>query len=246
MAPVDGDSISAELREALDGVVAGLRAHGAKSVSSVVLYGSAARGEHDPSRSNLNLLVALADGAPRALARIGPTLREAWRAHRVRPYLATKQEIPRLADVFPVRVLDMQTSHVVLHGPDPLDGIEVTREHLRLRVEQELRNHLLRMRYRIVQTGDDLASTAMLLARTGSSLRSELFGLLHAAGHAVPSPKRADVFNQAAKAFRLSPDTLAELGRMAVGVRPRKVKDLARDTIVLLERAVEVADLLET
>lgn len=238
--------IGADLGEILDGVVAGLRAEGGKSVASVVLYGSAARGEHDPARSDLNVLVALTDSSPRALGRLGPTLRAAWRAHRVRPYLATKDELPRLADVFPVKLLDMQTSHVVLHGKDVLEGIAVGREHLRLRVEQELRNHLLRMRFRIVQTGDDLTSTALLLERTGRSLRSELFGLLHASGNEVPSPKRADVFAQAAKAFRLSPDTLSELGRIASGVRPRKVRDLARDTIVLLERSVEVADRLET
>lgn len=102
------------------------------------------------------------------------------------------------------------------------------------------------MRFSIVQTGDDKLSTAALLEGAGRSLRSELFGLLHASGREVPSPKRADVFAQAAKAFRLSPDTLAELGRLASGVRPRKLDDLARDTIVLLERTVEVADLLET
>ena len=54
--------------------------------------------------------------------------------------IVAESELPRLAASFPTKVLDIQRTHVVLSGRDVFTGIDVSRDDVRQRIEQELRN----------------------------------------------------------------------------------------------------------
>ena len=51
--------------------------------------------------------------------------------------------IAESADVFPIEFLDIQRSHVLLHGDNPLTGVEIHGVHLRLQCERELREKMV-------------------------------------------------------------------------------------------------------
>ena len=115
-------------------------------LKSVVLYGSAAAGDHVHGASDYNvLLIAERLGPVELLAISGPA--EAWTKSGNRPpLLFTLEEFARSADAFPVELLDIQQSHRVLFGADPVARIPVDPRHLRLEIERELKARLLALR----------------------------------------------------------------------------------------------------
>ena len=113
---------------------------------SVVLYGSAAAGDHLPGRSDYNVLV-VADrlGVAELDALAGPARAWAKAGHRP-PLLFTPAQLAASADAFPIEILDIQQSHRILFGEDPVAEIRVKPEHLRLELERELKAKLLDLR----------------------------------------------------------------------------------------------------
>ena len=164
--------MQADIDGALKRLVAGLTTSLGERVDAVLLYGPHARGtahETDPVR----VCVVLSSGHPETIASAGAALRVAWRTARVRPYVVVRGELARLADVFPVELSRMQRHHRMLHGADPFDGVEVRSEHLRLRLEQALRNHLVRLRGRLALRGDDTGALNQALRGIAEGLAVE-------------------------------------------------------------------------
>ena len=62
------------------------------------------------------------------------------------PRFFTTELMNQSSDVFPIEFLDIRTTHVILHGTDPLADLEIRRDHLRLQCERELREKLMRLR----------------------------------------------------------------------------------------------------
>jgi hypothetical protein len=86
---------------------------------AAVLYGSAARGDWDATRSDINLLIVLDDASPEALQRLMPAMRTWHDAGYTAPLLVSRVEWARSADVFPVEITDMRLAYRVLRGADP-------------------------------------------------------------------------------------------------------------------------------
>lgn len=237
----------AEVADALESLRGNLIATAGDKLAGLVVYGSVARGRFRAGQSDVNLLVLLRDTSRRTLEAIAPALKTAWRAVRVEPLILGVGEIGRMADVFPVKVLEMQSHHVVLFGDDPLTGLEIKREHLRLRVEQELRNLLLRLRRRYLSVvGDDFAMSAAL-SGAARSLAVDLATLMQLAGKPLPDSSHSDdILAAAAEAFDLDG---AALGRMAALRREETpgpgLAELYDQALRTIARVVDVADRLE-
>jgi predicted nucleotidyltransferase len=236
-----------EARAALERFREDISSAAGANLSGLVLYGSLARGRYRPGKSDLNVVVLLGDTTTESLAAIAPALRAAWRSVRLEPFILNVAEIPSMADAFPTKLLDIQDHHIVLMGEDPFVDLEVKREYIRLRVEQELRNILLRMRRRYVSIFDDPALLAESLANVAVSLKVELAALLRLAGKEVPaSPTSAAVLEAASAAFDLDRDALARVAAM------RRNSNLADDlpelysrVLASITRAVEIAGQME-
>lgn len=113
---------------------------------SLVLYGGAAKGEYVPGRSDLNLMIVVRDASSSVLDLAAPVLRRGEALLGIEPFLLSEEDLRNSTDVFPGKFLDIQRHHRVLLGQDLLTGLVISREHLRLRCEQELRNLVLRLR----------------------------------------------------------------------------------------------------
>lgn len=116
------------------------------SLIAVVLYGSAARGDYDPAHSDINLLLVLDEVSTDNCEAIQEPLHVAQREAAIHLEMMTPQEIERSADVFPLLFLDIQRAHELLHGDDPLAKINIAWDHLRLRVEQQIKSQLFDLR----------------------------------------------------------------------------------------------------
>jgi len=121
------------------------KAYGDRLIS-VVLYGSAACGDHQPKFSDINVLCVFANTAPRELADGEEIVR--WWRDRVNSALMfiTEREVSESADYFAVEFIDMQRSHRLLYGKDVLSSLVIDRQFHRSQVERDLRAKLLRLR----------------------------------------------------------------------------------------------------
>lgn len=113
-----------------------------------------------------------------ALADLHVPLRAAWRKARVEPLLIVTGDIACMADSFPIKVLELRDRSQVLLGENPFSQVDVDREHLRLRLEQETRNHLLRMRRQRAFAGPDERQLNQALNLSVPMFEQELLTLL--------------------------------------------------------------------
>ncbi len=67
------------------------------------------------------------------------------RDFRLAVLILSEDELRRSTDVFPIKFLAMQRRHYILYGSDVLSDLQISREHLRLRCEQEIKNLMLRL-----------------------------------------------------------------------------------------------------
>lgn len=139
----------------LDNLVTQLQSAYGSQLSSVVLYGSAAAGEHIPRKSDFNVLVLLERIEPGTLAAASAVAR-AWRdAGNPPPMTMTVAEWRGSADVFPMEYADILDRHRVLHGDPPFAGLVVAQDDLRLQLEQQVFGKLLRLRQGVLLAGTD-------------------------------------------------------------------------------------------
>ena len=139
----------------LDELVKQLRAAYGSRLASVVLYGSAAAGDHVPSKSDYNVLVLLDHIEPSTLAAASAVAR-AWReAGTPPPMTMTMAEWRSSSDVFPMEYGDILERHKVLFGDPPFDGISISPEHLRLQLESQVMGKLLQLRQGTLLAGND-------------------------------------------------------------------------------------------
>lgn len=213
--------------------------------SALVIYGSLAKGTYREGESDINLAVVLHQGSPETLRALAEPLRAAYREARVEPFIVEARELPRLADVFSVKLADIQDAHHVLAGEDPFAALTIEPEHMRLRVEQELRNHLLRLRRHALFAGDDPRLLARAIYAAATSLTIDLTALLRVAGHSVSDPSPLGIARQSAAAFDFDRKTLEALCAIKSGGAIDAPEALFQRLLDLVARAAHIADTLE-
>jgi predicted nucleotidyltransferase len=157
-----------------------------KSGYSAILYGSAARGDYVPGRSDINLMLVLEELNPPVLRSLGRAF-TAWRkTSREPPLVLSRTDWNRATDAFPIEITDMRTAYQVLRGADPLHGVLVDRGDLRKALEREFRGKLLRLRQGYATYAPDPAALGALALQSAATILVFLRGLLTLIGKPVP------------------------------------------------------------
>jgi len=214
---------------------------------SVVLYGSAASGNHDPNFSDLNVLCVLKQITPRELGEGEPILRW-WREHgHPSPLLMTEEEVHNAADSFPIEFRDMQDHRKVLHGIDVIAHLHVDTKNYRTQVEHELRSKLLRLRQQGAQVLSDPAALLKLCVDSVSTFCTLGRHALLAGGIEVASGRRNVVHRLREKlGVQQSPfDVLLDLREHKDAVDTGDAVDLFAQYLEFVRRMVEYVDQME-
>jgi predicted nucleotidyltransferase len=154
---------------------------------SAVLYGSAARGDFVPGRSNINLMVVTDQLTPSILRSLGRAF-AGWRKGTPEPpLLLSRAEWTRATDAFPIEITDMRISYRVLRGDDPLQGVRVDPTDLRKALEREFRGKLLRLRQGYTTYAPDPAALGKLGLQSAATILVLLRGVLTLIGKTVPT-----------------------------------------------------------
>lgn len=129
---------------------------------SVILYGSAAAGDHHEKASDLNVLCVVKQITPRELGEAEPILKWWREMGNPSPLLMSEEEVYNSADSFPIEFGDMKRNRKVLFGVDVIADQVVHTTYYRAYVERELRAGLFRLRQQGAQALSNPASLLKL------------------------------------------------------------------------------------
>ncbi|HEX9581603.1 MAG TPA: nucleotidyltransferase domain-containing protein [Gemmatimonadales bacterium] len=210
---------------------------------SLVLYGSAARGDHHAKRSDINLLLVLRDARPATLRPIGRLIAD-WTRREPPPLIVTETGWRASADVFAMEIEDMRQAHRVVRGVDPFAGLETSAADLRTELEREARGKLLQLRSHFAAVESDGRALGQLLESSAGTFFVLFRALIRLKGSTLPRgadelvAKAAEIAGFQAQAFAWP---LAQLsGRPARRLEPF---DQAGEAYVeAIERLVECID----
>jgi hypothetical protein len=151
-------------------LVARMKEFDADNLESIILYGSAARGDFKEGHSDLNVLCVLRSLSARELTRVAPVVH--WWVkdqHEPAPLFFTADELRGSADVFSIELLDMQENRRVLHGLDVVANIPVPMNLHRVQVEHDLRTLLLKLRQHFLLNAQKESELRAAAAKSSSS-----------------------------------------------------------------------------
>ncbi|MCW5981441.1 MAG: hypothetical protein KIT09_25370 [Bryobacteraceae bacterium] len=128
---------------------------------SVILYGSAAVGDHEGRFSDINVFCVLRDVTPRELSEAEPIFRWFRSLDNPAPLLMSEEEVRTSTDCFPIEFHDIQEQNRILYGRDVVSDLEIDDSFYRAQVEYQLRAKVLRLR----QKGAGVMTDRELLLR---------------------------------------------------------------------------------
>lgn len=215
------------------------------TLQSIVLFGGLAKGEYLPGQSDVNVLLVFRTVTVSVLDLAAPLIRQGGLEFRLAAMLVTEADLRDSADVFPIKFQDMRRHHRVILGESPFLGVAITREHVRLRCEQELRNLSLRLRQSYVHRADRPELLQAALSRAVSSLLLNLGVLVELkTGKVVESKQEAVAY---AAQIGISPETLQEAWALKCGgLKPDSggLRTLFASFMEAVQQAADTADKL--
>jgi hypothetical protein len=222
------------------------KAHGSDLVS-VILYGSAAAGDHDEKFSDYNVLCVLRRITPSQLAASEGIFRWWREAGNPAPLLLTEDEVRTSTDCFAIEFHDIKESHRVLYGADVVAPLTVETCFYRAQVEHDLRAKLLRLRQKASGVLSDKGVLLGLLTDSVSTFCVLFRHALLLCG--VDSPvKKREVIEVAAAQFGIDPApfrTLLSLREERATAKDIEPEPLLATYLIEIGKVIDAVDRLE-
>ena len=126
----------------------------------------------------------------------------AWRrAGAGTPLVLTPSDFARSLDAFPIEYGEILTTHDVVFGRDPFDGLTVKREDLRRACEVQVKSHLLHLREDYLEGGGRPADVELLVRESAPGFAVVLRHLARLDD--VPATTNAEIADYATRRIRL-------------------------------------------
>ena len=237
-------------QEAFNHLIDDLRATHGDNLTSVVLYGSAATGEHTAERSDYNLLIALNRITPEDLRLAQAPVREWQRLGHPLPIYFTFGELKDAADVFPIEFHQMERARRVLYGRDPFAELRISDQNLRHQTEYELRSKLLQLRRLYIPASTSAARLQDLMRDSLSSFAVLFAPALLLCGVEPPVTKR-ETIEAATRHFNLDAAPFQRIFESRRGgddegaLSEREANELFASYLLQIERVIEAIDRLD-
>ncbi|MEO7086092.1 MAG: nucleotidyltransferase domain-containing protein [Gemmatimonadaceae bacterium] len=210
----------------LDELVKQLKSAYGPAVKSIVLYGSAAAGEHIAKRSDYNVLV-IVDGLDQAKLTAASAASRAWtEAGNPAPLTMTVSEWRGSSDIFPMEYADILDRHKVLAGEALFDGITVDPKDLRLQLEQEAMGKVIKLRQGVLAAGNDNNRLLKLLAASASAIMVVFRATVRLHGGTPPKDNVA-LATEVGKQAGFDPEPFARVIRHVRGESGLKAGDVS-------------------
>lgn len=234
------------MERVLDQLCGKLRAAFSDRLVSVVLYGSAAAGDHT-RYSDLNILCVLTRFTPVEMKESEAIFRWWRELGNPSPLLLTEEEVRTSTDCFAVEFHDIKDRHRILTGTDVIADLSVDDSFYRMQVEHELRAKLLRLRQKASGMLSDQEHLRRLLV---DSISTFCVLFRHALRlHGVDAdPRKREVVARAQETFGIDASPFEKL----LDLREERAKPREMDPVAVLpaylagiSTVIEAVDRLE-
>jgi predicted nucleotidyltransferase len=237
------------VQEALSGLIKDLQATHGENLASVVLYGSAAAGDHVELQSDYNLLIALKRITPEDLRLAQPPMREWQRLGHPLPVYFTVEELSDAADVFPIEFHQMANARIVLFGKDPFEVVRLSDSNLRHQTEYELRSKLIQLRRLYIPASTSIEKLCDLMAESLASFAALFRAVLLLHGKEAPVAK-PDCVRATARLLNLNPSPFERIFEFrAGGAQPpsdKEANDIFAEYMDQIEKVIEAVDEMDS
>lgn len=185
-------------------------------LKSIILYGSGARSEYIPKKSDLNFLVVLTETAMDRLRDVFPLIRK-WRKRKVNiPLFLTEEYIGSSLDTFPIEFLNLRHSYVLVFGTDVLAGLSFDKTNIRLQCEREIKGKLLLLREAFLDSEGKTQSLGQLCSTSLTAFLSLFRALLFLRSKDIPR-HNSEVITAAAHEAGFDEEPFQEVLRIKEG-----------------------------
>ncbi len=179
-------------------------------LKSIILYGSAAKGDYLYKKSDINFLIILTEQGINDIKKCLPLIPK-WQKRNVStPLFLTQNYIYSSLDTFPIEFLDINTSYQVIYGEDIIKTIEIEEEDLRYQCERELRGKLLHLREGFLTFAANPQQLNLLISQSLSAFTKIFIALLKLADVNIPL-KKTEILNKISEVFELDHTVFQQL-----------------------------------
>lgn len=214
--------------EVYDAFVADCREIYGEGVLSVVVFGSAARGEYRKGHSDINFLVVLDEKSILDLEHAFDKVRP-WEKRAISiPLFLTGEYIRGALDSYPLEFLDMKSAYRVLYGVDPLESLPIEMNALRLQCERDARRHLLHLRQGYLASRGRERPLRRLISISLPGFYALFRGIVHLLG-ADTRLTPVDLTRRVSEACGLDMELFERLEKIRLG---KKVKEIGTVRLV--------------
>jgi predicted nucleotidyltransferase len=236
------------VQDALNHLVEDLKTTHGDNLSSVVLYGSAAAGDHIELRSDYNLLISLNRITPEDLRQAQAPMREWQRLGHPLPVYFTVEELSDAADVFPIEFYQMEHARIVLYGTDPFAFVRLSDANLRHQAEYELRSKLIQLRRLYIPASVSIEKLCDLMSDSLASFAALFRAVLVLHGKEAPVAK-PDCVRATVQLLKLNPEPFEQIFEFrASGNFPateKEANEIFGAYMDQVEQVIEVVDELD-
>lgn len=224
--------------DVFDAFVQDLKALFGRELLAIYLYGSGARGDYVPGKSDINFLVCLTPEGIICLDRVWTRVSK-WRRKRIaQPLFITHEFMRASVDVFPVEYLNMKLHHRCIFGENILDGLEIRQEHLRLQLEREFRGKLLHLWQGFVHSEGKAHLLREIIRASVTAFASLFVAVLYIYGEDIPA-SRKELFARVEGRLNFKTGILDRCWDVRQGrerLRSSEVIDLYREYMAVIDR----------
>jgi len=211
-----------------------LKAAAGDNLKALVLYGSAVAGEFHSGHSDLNTLCILGRAGAADIERLHDVAEWWMREGNPAPFLFTREELARSADIFAIELVDIKQKHRMLAGEDFLETLDVPLRFHRLQVERELRQGWLKIRQAVLAAPKKRAAHLGIMRESVSSFCALFRHALAAMGQEMPGNQRGTV-DAVAAATGANPAPFHAMLDLRAGNRKEKDLDVEATLQMYLE-----------
>jgi len=217
----------------------------ADALKSIVVYGSVARKEYFPERSDVNTLIVLENADCETLRKAVDAVHKGREGCRLTPFFLTANDIERSLDVFPIKFHDMRDAYELVYGADVLGELEISNDNLRLEMEHEMKVLLLELRQFYIQRAKKggPGGTEHLLAYFNSFLYL-MMRLLKFQGNKAPM-QNDELIRSISTSYDIDFDMLKRFLEFKKGKTVKNASDEAIGLSKAVEKAADIIDRLE-
>jgi hypothetical protein len=154
-----------------------------------------------------------------------PALQSWRRSSLALPHFMTLESLRSSVDSYPLEILDFRSFHRVIVGGDPLTGIPIPLEPLRLQIEREARGKQLLLRQTWAAHATKDRELTEVMQRALKSFTVMFQGILELKN--LPHPaSRPELFDQAAKIAGYSAQPFQQIHDLRLGRKPDQPREL--------------------